>query len=330
MRAADLIFLTRPLLLCVSSAFFFAGACRGFAPAAVALWPAAMSAMARNFSLFTLIVASSFVINQVFDVESDRLNQKNFIIGSGLLRRWEAAALCAALSLAALVAAFGSASPVRELGIAGLALGFAYSAPPVRLKGRPLADMLANGLGFGLLGFAFGWLSVLPYEDSMLLKAAPYALAMCAVFLLTTIPDEAGDRSAGDRTTCVVMGKEWVARAGLVMLVAAGGAGLATGEAPCVLGAVASLPAFIAAAAEPSLGMSVLAGQFAGRVFFAVMCVAAPQLAVLGALAYWLSKTYYARRLGLDYPRIEGASVKARKSPCRAGGCRSRPLRSGL
>lgn len=329
-RAVDLVFLLRPLLLCVSAAFFFAGASRGLDSPAGALWLATRSAVVRNFFLFILIVASSFVINQIFDVESDRLNEKNFLLASGLVSRARAAVLCAVLSLAALIIAFGSQSPVRELGIAGLALGYAYSMPPLRLKGRPIADMLANGLGFGLLGYAFGRLSVLPYENALLLEAAPYTLAMCAIFLLTTICDEAGDRTAGDRTACVAMGRERVARAALVMLAAAAIAGMLMGAAIPVLAAAASLPAFIAVAVQPSFEMSVLASQFAGRAFFGVVCVAAPQLAVLGALAYWLSKAYYARRLGLDYPRIEGASAKARKLPHREEGCRSTPLRSGL
>jgi chlorophyll synthase len=288
-----------------------------------------MLALAPNLALFALIVASSFIINQVFDVESDRLNEKNFLLGSGLVSRGEAVALCAAVSAGAAAIALGSAEPVREIGLVGLALGFAYSVPPLRLKARPAADMLANGLGFGLVGFALGWLALLPYSADMLVRAAPYALAMCSIFLNTTIPDEPGDRSAGDRTTCVALGPGLVARAALAMLAASAAVAFLAGEAPCAIAAVASLPAFIAVAVEPSARVSVLASQFAARAFFVVLSVRVPQLGLLGALAYGLSKIYYARRLGLDYPRIEGASARVRMSPRREEGCRSKSLRSG-
>jgi chlorophyll synthase len=218
---------------------------------------------------------------------------------------------------------------VREFGLAGLVLGFAYSVPPVRLKAKPVADMLANGLGFGLLGFALGWLALLPYSSAMLLRSVPYTLAMCAIFLNTTIPDEAGDRSAGDRTSCVVLGRVAVARAALLALAASAAAAVLTREVPCAMAAAASLPAFIAVAVEPSDAVSVLASQFAGRALFVVVSVMVPQLAVLGALAYGISKLYYARRLGLDYPRLRGASARVRKSLQSEEGCRSIPPRSG-
>ncbi len=323
-RVADFVFLTRPLLLCVSTTFFFAGASHGMASPLEALRPAVLSALAPNFLLLALITASSFVINQVCDIESDRLNEKNFHLAAGLVGRKEAVAFYAALCIAATFLALSLPGPVRELGIAGIVLGFAYSVPPLRLKGRAVADMLANGMGFGFLAFALGWLALLPYEGALLAGAAPYVAAMCAVFLNTTIPDEAGDRRTGDRTTCVVFGRAAVSRAAAVLLAAAAALGAYAGETQCVLGAVVSMPGFIAVAVEPVPAASVIASQFAGRAFFVIVSVAVPPLAVIGGLAYRAGSVYYSRRFGLDYPRIEGASAKERKSSGRAGSYRSR------
>jgi len=328
-RVADFAFLTRPMLLCVSTTFFFAGAAHGLSSPLEALTLEFLGAMAPNFSLLVLIVASSFVINQVYDVESDMLNEKNFHLTSGLVRRKEAAAFYVALCLAALLLALGRPSPARELGVAGLALGFAYSVPPLRLKGRPVADMLANGLAFGFLAFALGWLALLPYEGALLAGAAPYVAAMCAIFLNTTIPDRDGDRRAGDRTTCVALGPVAVARSALLLLAAAAALGFATGEARCAIAAIASLPAFIAVAVEPASPGSVLASQFAGRAFFVVVSVAVPPLAIMGGLAYLVTRFYYSRRFGLDYPGMNGASVKERRSVARAGICRNTRRRAG-
>jgi 4-hydroxybenzoate polyprenyltransferase len=311
---SDLVFLTRPQLLCVSAAFFFAGASRAIPSPAAGLRPSLLAALAHNFALYILIVASSFVINQIYDVESDRLNRKNFLLPSNLVRRSDSLAIFTALVLASVLLSIRSASPVREIGLAGLVLGIAYSVPPLRLKGRPMADMAANGLGFGFLGFALGWLALLPYESVMLLKALPYVVAMCAIFLNTTIPDEPGDRAAGDRTACLALGPRRTARLALLLLLASGVLGMAAGEAQCSIAAAASLPAFIAVAFEAGPAVSVVASQFAGRAFFFLVSAAVPALAIMGAVVYAASRAYYSRRLGMDYPRIGGARLAGPRS----------------
>jgi 4-hydroxybenzoate polyprenyltransferase len=328
-RAADFAFLTRPPLLCVSSTFFFAGAAGGLASPAGAFRIAALAALAPNLLLLVLLVASSFVINQVYDMRSDALNRKNFILTSGRVSRGEAAWFCGALSLAALALALRLGGPARWLGVAGLALGFAYSVPPVRLKGRPVGDMLANGLAFGLIAFALGRTAVAAFEGSLFVSAAPYVLAMCGVFLNTTVPDEAGDRAAGDRTSCVVFGRRSVALAAALMVAAAALLGLLAGEVTCAVAAVASLPAFVAVAAQPDSGASVAASQFAGRALFIAVGIKVPPLLVLGGLVYAVSRIYYARRFGLCYPSMEGASATGRTCPGPEGSCMSKALRNG-
>lgn len=313
-RLADFVFLTRPPLLCVSTTFFFAGCAAGLQSPLSALRAGVLAALAPNLLLFVLIAASSFVINQVYDVESDRLNEKNFLLYLGRISRREAIVFYAALALAALALGLYLGPPLRELGAAGLLLGFAYSVPPVRLKGRPLADMLANGLGFGFLGFALGWLALRPWGGNLAVNAAPYVVAMCGIFLNTTIPDEAGDREAGDRTSCVVLGRGVVAVLALLMLAAAAAGGFLLGDARCAIAAFASLPAFIAAAVEPAAEVSVPASQFAGRAFFIIISIGVPPLGAIGAATYGLSRIYYARRFGLDYPQLTGASARERRS----------------
>lgn len=328
-RAADLVFLTRPLLLCLSTAFFLAGAAGGLNSPIEALELQMLLTLGPGLLLLLLVVASSFVINRIYDVRSDALNEKNFLLTSGRVRGRDAALFCGALSFGALMLALKTGPPSRELGLAGLALGFAYSVPPVRLKGRLVADMLANGLGFGLIAFALGRLAVLPHEDALMLRASPYVLAMCAIFLNTTIPDEAGDRAAGDRTTCVVFGRRPVALAAALMLGAAAAIGFCVGEAPCAIAAALSLPAFIAVAVEPAPAASIVASQFSGRAFYIVVGLAVPPLLVLGGAVYGISKVYYARRFGLDYPRMEGASARERTCPGPQGSHMNKALRGG-
>jgi 1,4-dihydroxy-2-naphthoate octaprenyltransferase len=215
------------------------------------------------------------------------------------------------LAAAIAVLCLGRGGEMAMLALAGAGLGIAYSVPPVRLKARPVADLLANTAGFGWIGFLMGWLVSGDLGREAVVKSSPYAIAMAAIFLNTCIPDEAGDRASGDRTTCVVFGRRAVAFAALLLVVAAAIAGVWLEEVIVTLAALAAVPAFVAVAAEPNPGNSVLASQIAARVLFVLVAIMAPLLALVGAAAYILSKVYYMKRFGIDYPRLTGARLDA-------------------
>ena len=306
-KAVDLFFLIRPPLLCASSTFFFAGAVSalrytgGLRPAQL------ITGALPNLLLFVLVVSAAFVVNQIFDVESDRLNRKSFLIPGGVVSKREAWIVLGVVCVLAVGLSLLADPAVRRLSIVGLALGFAYSVPPVRLKGRPILDMAANVAGFGVVGFAMGWLAVAGPGRQLWIRCLPYALAMCGIFLNTCIPDEEGDRNLGDRTSCVVLGRRPVAIMIVVFMAASALAGALSGETLCVLAVIGSLPAIIAVGLEPTSANSVLASQYAARLLLILVCVRAPLLAILSLIAYAGSRVYYRKRFGLRYPDLTGA-----------------------
>jgi 4-hydroxybenzoate polyprenyltransferase len=306
-KVADLIFLTRPPLLVASSTFFFAGAVSALGSAGRPYSMRHMAETLPNLALFALVVAAAFVINQIFDEESDRVNRKGFIVPSGAVTRRESAIVLVAITVTAIGLSAVYDPGVRRLAWLGLGLGLAYSAPPLRLKARPVVDMLANVLGFGVVGFAMGWLVYSGLGMSLWARCVPYALAMGGIFLNTCIPDEDGDRMVGDRTSCVVFGPAAVGRAALVLMLASVAVGILEGEVLCTLAVVGSLPAMVAVAVEPGSMNSVVASQLAARLLLVLVCIKAPLLGILGVLAYLGSRAYYGRRFGLRYPHIEGA-----------------------
>jgi chlorophyll synthase len=252
-------------------------------------------------------IAVAFIVNQIFDTESDTVNRKAYLLPSGIVSRRAAAGLVGAICVVLLIISALAGTSVRYLIWAGLILGLAYSMPPLRLKARPVLDLLANVAGFAVVGFALGWLVYEPYRHLMWFRMLPYALAMSGIFLNTCIPDEEGDRSVGDRTSCVVFGSDAVARAALVLLTLSGLTALAVGETLAVLAVAAGLPGFIGVGLDPSSRTSVVASQFAARFLLVLVCVNAPVLALLAVLTYLASKSYYSRRFGVDYPRVAGA-----------------------
>jgi 4-hydroxybenzoate polyprenyltransferase len=86
-------------------------------------------------------------------------------------------------------------------------LGVAYSAPPLRLKDRPLAGLFANAYAFGAL-IPLAATREISFDSSYLPAwslAAYFTLAVAGVHILTTLPDREGDRATGKKTVAGVM-----------------------------------------------------------------------------------------------------------------------------
>jgi lycopene elongase/hydratase (dihydrobisanhydrobacterioruberin-forming) len=145
-------------------------------------------------------------VNDLFDGDTDRFNPKkldkeNLLAGgeAGLLRR-----ALAVVAVVTAVAVAASGSPrIALLWAAFIALAVGYSAPPLRLKARPVLDSASNIL-YGIPGF-IGF-----YQSS---GRMPGAAAVAAVFcwtaamhLFSAVPDIDSDRRAGLRTTAVALG----------------------------------------------------------------------------------------------------------------------------
>ncbi len=305
-RLLDFIFLIRPALLWASTAFFFAGVISGLDCSTVVQPSRAILEMMPNLVLFLLITASAFVINQVFDVRSDALNRKAFIIPRGLVAKHEALAVGALLSGLALIISLKRASLERYLGWTGIALGIAYSLPPIRLKARAVGDLIANVAGFGVIGFVLGKLSQGSSGGFAMLAAIPYGLAMAAIFLNTCIADEEGDRAVGDRTTCVVFGRRAVSKLALIMLASSGLMAAVGGEVLLWLGAIGSMPGFVALAFEPTRRTSIVANRIAAGLLVILISIRIPLYGFLAICIYLVSRWYYRRRFGLDYPSLSG------------------------
>ena len=159
--------------------------------------------------------AASNGLNQICDLENDRINKPHRPIPSGRLRlrsAWTFVAITywAALAMTALV----NRETFVIYCVAALAT-VAYSAPPVRLKRDPVGSNFIIALIRGWLLKVAGWAAV----STVLTSIEPWYIGFIYfVFLLgaTTTKDFAdieGDRVAGCITLPVRYGAEWSARA---------------------------------------------------------------------------------------------------------------------
>ena len=161
--------------------------------------------------------------NDRHDLASDRLNPRRatspLVTGAvdarrlGVWYRWIA---LAALGTALLV------GPLFVLGVAGvLLLGWAYSAPPLRLKTRPGWDVAVNALVVGAVSPAAGWAITRGPADFPWQFGLIGVLFAAALYVPTTVTDLPADLKAGDRTFAVRFGARTAYLTGVALWTAA-------------------------------------------------------------------------------------------------------------
>jgi homogentisate phytyltransferase/homogentisate geranylgeranyltransferase len=181
--------------------------------------------------LVWVIVAGSGVnlaivgVNQITDVAIDRVNKPHLPLAAGELTREGAWRIVFVAALLPLV--LGLTQGALETGavVAALAVGAAYSLPPVRLKRFPIAAALCIAgvrstvvnLGmYGHFSLAFGGsLDIAPSVWALTAFVLPFSFAIA---VLKDVPDMEGDRRYRIATFTVRLGPRRAARLGLAAL----------------------------------------------------------------------------------------------------------------
>lgn len=177
-------------------------------------------AAALALAATVLVHAGANVINDVCDDlnGTDPINSERIypftggsryiqadLLSRAAMRRWGLALLALAAALG-LVLALLKGPVVLVLGVAGIAVGVAYSVAPIQLSGRGLGE-LAVAVGFGVLPVAgAAWLQGAPVGARTLLLSLPLSLWVFNILLINELPDRAADAAAGKRTLPVRWG----------------------------------------------------------------------------------------------------------------------------
>ncbi len=275
-------------------------------PAVLGLATASYSGIPLHYAWALLTVLGALlahaginVLNDYYDALSgtDDLNQERIypytggsrFIQNGLLSRRQTALYGAALmgtaALIGLVLLIGATAQLLWVGLAGLLIGWAYSAPPLKLNSRGLGE-LCVGLGFGVLiplgadmvqRQAFDWLPVL--------VGVPYGLLITNLLYINQFPDRRADEACGKHHWVVRLGAErapWgyvlIAAVSYVWVIA-----LAYAISPWLLAGLSALPLSIIAAMQlfkfarapqrlaPAIRLTILAGMVQGSVLSLVL-----------------------------------------------------------
>jgi homogentisate phytyltransferase / homogentisate geranylgeranyltransferase len=186
------------------------------------------------FHLFWTLVAGASVnvfivgVNQIADVEIDRVNKPYLPIAARQLTTEQATWIVAAAGALPVVLALTQGPLELAAVTAALAIGAAYSLPPLRLKRHPvIASLCVSGVRSAIVNLgvsahftaALGTRTEIP--DAVWALTAfvlPFSLAIA---ILKDVPDAEGDRQHQIATFTVRHGGETVMRAGVAVLTAA-------------------------------------------------------------------------------------------------------------
>ena len=82
------------------------------------------------------------------------------------------------------------------IGAAGLVMGWAYSAPPLKLNGRGLGEICV-AMGFALIVVGTDYVQRAEFDSLPWIAAMPYALLVTNVLYINQFPDREADRRSG-------------------------------------------------------------------------------------------------------------------------------------
>jgi 4-hydroxybenzoate polyprenyltransferase len=303
----DYVFVLRPTLFFPVWTVYAAGyfAYHRFAPAGM---NGATTGMAWDsiwlLAFLTLLMGSAYILNQICDRETDARNHKLFLIAQQhipLPAAWVEMVVLAVTGLAAAV--WHSAAMAVLFSVIFLCTGIFYSVAPFQWKDHPFLGLFANACGAVLI-FTAGWWSVETDSLLALRHALPYALAVAAVYLYTTLLDVDGDAGTNKLTFGVRFGWRATVYAGAILEWSAIFAAFWVRDPIILYPALVASPFFFWASLKQRRCDVSRAIKLPILFLALAICVKVWQYLLVLACVFFFSKWYYQQRFGLKYPSL--------------------------
>ncbi|QZH59711.1 UbiA family prenyltransferase [Mycolicibacterium farcinogenes] len=219
--ALDLLIVSRPVTWCAVLVPFLGGylvATRRLVPAGCFVTDrfdgAQCLAAGWRFGLVLLAMGPmcwlfAFMINDLVDLDADRANpaRTNSPLVAGRISVTAAKRTVVVSALLALLGAALAGWIFLAITAVALAISWAYSAPPLRLKNRPGMDIAACSFLVGTCAVIAGWAIGAPLHGLPWIMPVVAFTHMASVYVPTTIGDYDSDIASGDRTVAVRLGR---------------------------------------------------------------------------------------------------------------------------
>ncbi len=303
----DYVFVLRPTLFFPVWTVYAAGyfAYHRFAPAGM---NGATRSMAWDsiwlLGFLTLLMGSAYILNQICDRETDARNRKLFLIAHQhipLPVAWGEMIALAALGMFA--AYWHSAAMAILFAVIFLCTGIFYSVAPFQWKDHPFLGLFANASAAVLI-FTAGWWSVETEALPALRHALPYALAVAAVYLYTTLLDLEGDAGTNKLTFGVKFGWRATILAGAILQWLATLAAFWVKDPVILYPALLAAPFFLRASVKQRRCDVSRAIKLPILFLALAICFKVWQYVLVLAFVFFFSKWYYQQRFGLKYPSL--------------------------
>lgn len=266
----------------------------------------------QTFTMFigaSLICGSTFIINQLSDVESDRINKKVFLLNEciSLEEALKASKITSLLGfIIILVVDYLLLIPI---GIIFLVWGKLYNNENYKWKSYPWLGLAANILcGYLLLvtGMFYnrGVLSFSLILYQSLLYCIPFIFAYTSVILLANIPDKQGDKESLKNTFTVIYGVKSTVLLSTILCFLSFCCGMYVNEPLSSISSLSALPFFLFAlfrGRQKDILRSIRYPIF--LLHFYVFTIY-PLLFFPIITFYYISKYYYWHRFNVHYPTL--------------------------
>lgn len=256
------------------------------------------------FILYTMLMGGIYIFNQIIDRESDKRNEKLFLLSLELIPIRFAVLEMIGLFIFSIFGALFLNFEIFMVFLISFILGITYSLPPFETKGKPFLDILWNSLGYGVLAFTVGWLSVRDFSQKMLISSIPYFFAVAGVFVNTTIPDIEGDKREGKITTGVFLGKKRTLLLGIFFDLIAIFFSIALKDFICLIGASLAFPIFLFAYIRSTKKSILFSFRVVPFILTLEVFFLTPWIIPLFVFILGIEKIYYKKRFNLNYPAL--------------------------
>ncbi len=257
-------------------------------------------------AILSLMAAGAFWLNQVYDRESDALNNKIGFIQRGYLTVKMLLWCAAVATVLGLALSYWYSGTLFLICLQGAALTYIYSAPPLRLKDRPISGMLANAYAFGFLISV----SVQPHINAHTIGLIgwdnPYYffLSVASVHVITTLPDLAGDSRTGKRTMAVTWGRVPSLVTAFALMLLAVWVAWYTGHMILVAIAAVSVVSIVVNLVVKSAKLELLSAKLPILLLTVLAAWYYPFYALFIIALICATRIYYRKRFGMTYPQI--------------------------
>jgi len=256
--------------------------------------------------IFSLAMGTSFLLNQLQDVESDRNNKKLFIVSEGHIPKKRIVIEILVLGILAIILGFWYALIIGIwLMVFMILTGILYNYKPLQLKDNPWGSLFANSL-MGFFAFAIGWSAVNSGLLELIKDAIPYVLFNTALYFYTTLPDMKGDMQAAKKTFAVLFGHNQVINWAFFVYLGGLISAFFLNDRMALFIMIFSLPFFLITVWNKDIKSAVRNTKFSILFFALAVCLKWPFYLGMMIALFFFTRWYYRVRFNFDYPNFKG------------------------